>query len=114
MEAVRSSQIAKWVALGWAPIAIVFGSLVINVFRNLSPNKATGLGAIAGGLQEALVMSGLVALVGCELLAIYSLMRSYPEASPVQRVASGLTIVAGLALVAITALLFVWLRRVPH
>ena len=56
------------VSLAWAPwlpllIASILG--LTNGLRGISEQKATGLGAIIGGLAEALTSFGLVAAFWC-------------------------------------------------
>ena len=54
--------------LAWIPFLLFFVLAILNAFRSIGENKATGLGAVAGGLTEGLVIFGFAALAisgGC-------------------------------------------------
>jgi hypothetical protein len=61
--------------LAWVPALMVMIPTFMNGFRGISQEKATGLGALAGGMVEALVTFGLVAFVACQMAAIMLLAR---------------------------------------
>jgi hypothetical protein len=62
-------------ALTWVPVVIVWGMWFALTFRDLSQEKATGLGAIAAELGEALVLFGLVTFLACQVAGITLLAR---------------------------------------
>src|SRR5581483_4642347 len=64
------------VAIGWfSLIPLIYGCT--NAFRGISEQKATGLGAVAGGIAEACTMFGVFAIVATEVGAIYLLVTSW-------------------------------------
>jgi hypothetical protein len=74
-EARKSKQFRCGILLAWAPmIPLMYGCF--KMFRGVSEQKATGLGAVAGGLAASLLVYGLLALVATEVYAIVLLSRS--------------------------------------
>ncbi len=64
------------IAIGWfSLIPLIYGCT--NAFRGISEQKATGLGAVAGGIAEACTMFGVFAIVATEVGAIYLLVTSW-------------------------------------
>lgn len=62
--------------LVWAPaVPLIIG--MSNMFRGISENKATGLGAVAGGLIEAYLIFGFIAAVAFQAGGIVLLARSF-------------------------------------
>ena len=61
--------------LAWAPLL----SFVWIAFRSISSQKTSGLGAVAGGVSEALITFGLIAGVAFQIAAIFLLVRSCRE-----------------------------------
>ena len=71
------------VLLAWTPFFFsVF--LLLNAFREISTQKATGLGAVAGGLTEAFAIFGLVATVVFEVTALVLLVRAFSKEHPIR------------------------------
>ena len=82
MDEHTQDNARKWFRLGitfsWIPsIPLIVG--VLNSFRGIQSEKATGLAAVAGGISEVYLMSGLLLTVGLELGAIVLLMRSFSK-----------------------------------
>jgi hypothetical protein len=92
--------------LAWAP-AIPLGIGLSNVFRGLSEQKATGLGAVAGGFIEAYFMFGLVAAFAFQVGGIVLLMK--PPAG--QRILSFASIAWSIFMLIVFAF-FLWLNFV--
>ncbi|MBZ5571614.1 MAG: MotA/TolQ/ExbB proton channel family protein [Acidobacteriia bacterium] len=68
------------ISLAWAPwVPLLIGGIlgVANAFKGISEQKATGLGAVAGGLAEAFLMFGMVATLVFEVGAIVLLVRAF-------------------------------------
>ena len=63
--------------LAWIPFVFFFAPMAVTFVRELSPQKATGLGAVAGGLSEGLITFGLAAIVVTQVGAIVLLARSF-------------------------------------
>ena len=93
------------------PLIIVF----LNAFKGISAEKATGLGAIAGGLAEAYVTLGLLLSLVLPVAAIVLLVKSCSAGHQMRAVFSLLCICA-CALILALAGLSVWAFFVylPH
>src|SRR5580704_14539146 len=73
--------------------SIPFLVAFLNTFRGMSPNKATGLGAVAGGLTEAYVSLGFITTLVLPIASIFVLARSLPGADRTRKLFSYLLIV---------------------
>ena len=51
-------RFAWGVGLAWLPVLLGVVPALVNAFRGVSQEKATGLAAIAGGFAEALAIFG--------------------------------------------------------
>ena len=111
----RKKRWSLWgMALAWtASIPLVFG--MASAFRGISEQKATGLGAVAGGLAEAYVTLGLILSFVLPVGAIVLLVRSFSGGHRMRALISVLHICLS-ALTLTLAGLFVWLFFVylPH
>ena len=87
-------------------IPIVIG--VSNAFKGISEQKATGLGAILGGLAEAYATLGLILGFVLPVGTIVLLVRSFSKEHPMRAVFSVLYICWSAFTVALASL-FVWL-----
>src|SRR5512147_3143059 len=73
-----TSRFRIGIALAWIPLvffAVGFG----NAFRGIASNKATGIGAVAGGLGEAMALFGFFAFLAAQIAAITILVRSFSK-----------------------------------
>jgi hypothetical protein len=86
-----------------------------NAFRGISDQKATGLGAVAGGLAEIYVMFGLLLALVMPVGAIVLLARSVSRGHRIRTMLSLLHI-CGSAFTLILAGLAVWMLFIylPH
>ena len=94
--------------LTWVPFVLFMAPIVVTVVRDISPQKATGLGAVAGGLLEGLMTFGLAAIVLSQVGALFMLARSFERDHAVSGFFSAVSICCSLFLVAFMALT-VWL-----
>ena len=101
------TRFIKGVLLAWIPF-LLFIVPFFNAFRGIFSNKATGLGAVAGGLAEALVTFGLAAMVVTQLAAIILLARSFEKGRSLRSAFSAVSIACSLLLLSLLAL-SVWL-----
>ena len=64
----------------------LFGTVVgiLNAFRGISENKATGLGAVAGGIAEALVTTAVGLFVAIPAVMMYNYLSGRVEAFDVE------------------------------
>ncbi len=69
-----------------APFVGLFGTVVgiLNAFRGISEQKATGLGAVAGGIAEALVTTAIGLFVAIPAVWMYNYFTSRVEAFDVE------------------------------
>jgi hypothetical protein len=88
----RQRQLYLWgLTLAWIP-ALPIVIFLVNALRGISENKATGLGAVAGGISEAAVVSGLLFILFCCVGAIVLLVRSFSRRHPGRTLLSVLSI----------------------
>jgi len=69
-----------------APFVGLFGTVVgiINAFKGISTEKSTGLGAVAGGISEALVTTALGLFVAIPAVVIFNYFTNKIEAFDVE------------------------------
>ena len=69
-----------------APFVGLFGTVVgiINAFKGISNNKSTGLGAVAGGISEALVTTAIGLFVAIPAVWMYNFFTNKIEAFDVE------------------------------
>jgi biopolymer transport protein ExbB len=69
-----------------APFVGLFGTVVgiLNAFKGISEQKATGLGAVAGGISEALVATAIGLAVAIPAVMMYNYFTSRVEAFDVE------------------------------
>src|ERR671936_612378 len=69
-----------------APFVGLFGTVVgiLNAFRGIAEQKATGLGAVAGGISEALVTTAIGLFVAIPAVMMFNYLTSRVEAFDVE------------------------------
>jgi biopolymer transport protein ExbB len=69
-----------------APFVGLFGTVagIINAFRNMSAEKSTGIGAVAGGISEALVTTAVGLFVAIPAVWMFNVFTSKVEAFDVE------------------------------
>ena len=69
-----------------APFVGLFGTVVgiLNAFRGIANNKATGLGAVAGGISEALVTTAIGLVVAIPAVMMYNYLTGRVESFDVE------------------------------
>jgi hypothetical protein len=67
--------------LAWIPIPVFIFPMIANA---ISARKATGLGAVAGGLSEAFLTFGLAVTLVSEVAAIVFLLRAFSKGHPIR------------------------------
>ncbi|HZR32085.1 MAG TPA: hypothetical protein VFA76_09560 [Terriglobales bacterium] len=113
MEEVHTDDLKRkrflWgVALAWLPSLPFFLFGVYNAFKGMESQKATGLGAVAGGWSEVLCTVGLATVFIVPATAIVLLTRSFSTGHGTRKMLSLLSI-AWCALLLSLAGFFVWL-----
>lgn len=71
------SGFVRGLVFAWIPLLLFMVPAAMEMFRGVSGQKATGLGAVAGGLTNGLVIFGIVAIVACEVYGVVLLARSF-------------------------------------
>src|SRR6266849_6502838 len=69
-----------------APFVGLFGTVmgILNAFKGISEQKATGLGAVAGGIAEALVTTAIGLLVAIPAVMMFNYLTGRVEAFDVE------------------------------
>jgi len=57
---------------------------ILNAFQSISQNKTTGLGAVAGGISEALVTTAIGLLVAIPAVMMFNYLTGRVEAFDVE------------------------------
>jgi hypothetical protein len=82
-----------------------------NIFRGISAQKATGLGAVAGGFAEMGVTLFFVLAPVCLVLALVLLIRSFSRGHALRNLVAAVSL-CWSAFVAVLLSLFAWLAFV--
>ncbi len=94
MDEVRKKRFLWGIALVWAPwVPTLIG--LGYAFRGIAEQKATGLGAVAGGLSESFVLAGIGAILISQVIAIILLCRAFSPGHWVRGLFSALSIGLG-------------------
>jgi hypothetical protein len=115
MDDVKRKRFLWGMLLAWVPVIPLVFSFAHAFFRGISEQKATGLGAVAGGLAEAYVTFGFFIALAFEVAAIILLGRAFSKENWMRSVGSVLSIcLAGLTLSFMGLSLWLFLVRLPH
>jgi hypothetical protein len=111
VEELTKKRFLWGVGLAWAPWIPTLISLGY-VFRAIFEQKATGFGAVAGGLTELLVMWGIGTMIISQVAAIVWLCRAFSREHWIRNAVSVLSIcLSGLMLVIVCFFLwFAWFQ----
>jgi len=88
----------------WIPIGIGLGKALISISRQ----KATGIGAVAGGLTELFVVWGIGSILIAQVAAIILIFRAFSPGHWIRSLFSVLSICLS-ALMLLLVGLFLWL-----
>lgn len=102
------ARFVKGVLLAWAPFLFFLVPALANAFRGISSQKATGLGAVAGGLAEGLIVFGFASACIFELAAIVLLARTFSAKHLGRSFLSAISICCSGLMLAMLGV-FVWL-----
>jgi biopolymer transport protein ExbB/TolQ len=109
----REKRLFLWgVLLASAPW--LFGGILgaVNILKGVSEQKATGLGAVAGGLAEAFITFGLVTTLVFEVSAIVLLARTFSRQHQLRSLSS-IVCICMSALMILLVGFFLWSVSVP-
>ena len=95
------------VLLAWVPFVFLTFPTGVMFISSLSREKASGLGAVAGGLSESLTTFGIAVTLASELIALVLLFRAFSKGHPLRSFLSVLSICCS-ALVLLGFGLFAW------
>lgn len=103
------------ILLAWVPYAVMTGLGLVRAFGEIQNQKATGLGAVAGGLSENFVTFGVVAFLATQAMAIVLLVRCVGMGETSQTILAILTMAMSILGIAATILAF-WavIFVIPH
>ncbi len=107
---MKSSRLVPGLLLAWIPIVFFVAPILIGIFRSISMNKATGLGAVAVGLSEGLATSGLIAILACEVYAVVLLVKTFSGGDLLTRLVAILSIGGGVVFVILLCGAIAWMR----
>jgi hypothetical protein len=107
---LTATQRFRWgILLAWIPLLFfLIPTMFAFINAALSPQKATGLGAVAGGLSESLATFGLIATIGCEVGGIVLLVGTVSRSHPTRGVLAILSVCCSVLLL-LALVLFLWL-----
>ena len=105
------SKFTKGLFFAWIPLLVFTVPMFLEIFRSISSDRATGLGAVAGGISEGLAVLGLATIVTCEIYAIVVLARTLKETTPAKSLTAIVSIVSGATLLILMGALIVWVRH---
>ena len=108
IDAKSRTRFLWGLGLAWIPFLVFFVPALLNAFRGIFSNKATGIGAVAGGLAEGLATFGFVAIVGFEIASVVLLARSFSPGHSLRGFFSALSIGCALLFLSVLGLTF-WL-----
>ncbi len=110
-DAIKRKRFLWGVLLAWVPFLFLMFPTAVTFFSSLSSQKATGLGAVAGGLSESLVTFGLAVTLVFEVCAIVLLLRAFSKGHPLRALFSVLSICcSGIVLFGFGLFLWVYVR----
>jgi hypothetical protein len=80
LDQAQHKRFVQGIALAWIPFIFLFVFGLQNTFRGIAASKATGLGAVAGGLAEGFATFGFAAMLVMQVSAAVLLVRSFSKA----------------------------------
>lgn len=83
----------------------------MSLLRVISARKAAGLGTVAGGLSEALVIWGVVSVLACEIYAVTLLSGSFASGHTLRSLTAVVSIVCGVVVIIALGAMFIVLSR---
>ncbi|MFZ0774824.1 MAG: hypothetical protein WCA49_16800 [Candidatus Sulfotelmatobacter sp.] len=107
MDELKKKRFLWGVVLAWTPwVPILVG--LSHTLLGISKQKATGIGAVAGGVTELFVVWGISAILIGQVTAIVLLLRAFSRENWIRSLFSALSIgLSGLMLLLVG--LFLWL-----
>jgi hypothetical protein len=97
VDDLKKKRFLWGILLAWVP----WVPIILSAFRGISEQKATGLGAVAGGISESLILWGLITMVICQVAAILWLTRSFSREHAMRGLISGFSICLSTVMLAL-------------
>ena|SRR5438445_9553576 len=114
MEERKRKRFLWGMLLAWMPAVPLIFYYLINL-KGFSEQKATGLGAVAGGLAEVYLTFGLGLTLASEVVAIVLLLGAFSRGHSVRALFSVLSIcLSGLVIFLFGLFLYLFFVRLPH
>ena len=107
MDELKQKRFLWGVVLAWAPWLPILVGLGIAL-KSISRQRATGIGAVAGGLTEIFVVWGVGAVLIGEVVAIILLVRAFSPGHWVRTLVSIVSVGLSALMLALIGL-FLWL-----
>ena len=106
MDGIKKKRFFWGLLLVWAPWLPSSVGLA-NAFRGISTERATGLGAVAGGITEMFVTVGLISTLVFQVVAIVFFVRTFEAGHWLRNLFSVVSIFFSVLLLLLTCG-FVW------
>ena len=116
-EQISRRRFVRGLLLAWIPIALVMVPTIVRVISEMSNQKATGLGAVAGGFSEALTTLGVIAFFAAEIFAVVLLARSLSKGQPVRSFLATVSLCVGafaVLLISVALWFLIYESRIGH
>ena len=116
LEITQKKRFRYGLLLAWVPLIFFIVPTAIGIIRaiaQVSSEKATGLGAVAGGVAEVAATFGLVVIVASEVVGIVMLVRTSSLNHPIRTVIAIVSVVSSGLLLLVLGL-FMWFAIVHH
>jgi hypothetical protein len=112
-NAIRT-RLMTGLLLCWIPFLLFMVPIFVGMLRQISTQKTTGLGAVAGGLSEALVTFGVMALLITQVAALVLLGRTFKSGHMLRSVFSAVSMCCSLLLLAVIGAVIWLFVRIPR
>ena len=111
---VKEKRFLWGMLLASIPLFFLMLPAIFNAFREISTQKATGLGAVAGGFGQAFATFGLATTLVLEVAGIVLLVRTFSKEHPMRTFLSVISIsCSGLTLAILGLSLWYFFRLRP-
>ena len=108
---METSRFVKGLVFAWIPLLFFIVPFFVAAFSGISTNRATGLGAVAGGLSEGLATFGLFAMVACDVYGVILLVKTISKGELFTRFLAIVSIGCGSLFVLLLCGLVGWFIR---
>jgi hypothetical protein len=111
LEQIQKKRFVWGAALVWGPLVFLYIFGLRNTFRGIAASKATGVGAVAGGLTEAFAILGFGAMLLFQVSAFVLLARSFSKGHLGRNVVTVVSLsCCGITLLMLAGYVSIWLH----